>query len=63
MSPFPTHRSFADPHGKIMVFRENPTKIPGKKSAKVYQFLYSSLMIATAGGTVNLHDSQVMLEQ
>jgi hypothetical protein len=46
-----------------MVFRENPTKIPGKKSAKVYQFLYSSLMIATAGGTVNLHDSQVMLEQ
>ena len=25
---FPAHRSFADPYDKIMVFRENPAKIP-----------------------------------
>jgi hypothetical protein len=24
----PVHSSFADPCGKIMVFRENPAKIP-----------------------------------
>jgi hypothetical protein len=37
------HRSFADSYGKIMVFRENPTKIPvWQKSAEVYHSSYSS---------------------
>jgi hypothetical protein len=43
---FPAHRSFADPYDKIMVFRENPAKKMaqfGKKSAKVYHCLYSSI--------------------
>ncbi len=36
-------RRFADPYDKIMVFRENPAKIPvWEKSAKVFHSLYSS---------------------
>ena len=60
---FPAHRSFTDPYDKIMVFRENPAKIPvwEKIRQSISQLIWFNR--ATEGGTVNLHVSQVWLKQ
>jgi hypothetical protein len=59
----PVHRSFADPYGKIIVFRENPAKIPVWQKIRQSIPLLIKFNRATAGGTVNLHASQFRLKQ
>jgi hypothetical protein len=59
----PVHRSFADPYGKIIVFRENPAKIPVWQKIRQSLPLLTKCNRATAGGTVNLHVSHVWLQQ
>jgi hypothetical protein len=59
----PVYRSFADPYGKIKVFRENPAKIPVWQKIRQSMSLLIKCNRATAGGTVNVHVSQVWIKQ
>jgi hypothetical protein len=39
----PAHRSFADPYGKKMIYRENHAKIQVWQKIRLYHSLYSSI--------------------